>query len=171
MTISDNKNDINKSVGLSSNSNNEPLLATDTAKLAKGSLLSHVKWFAIVGVLLLTTIFVSARFFSTIPQTSMVSVHVPVTVATHQINETAADSSQLAKVKNNHNQANVEAKHAQAKNAISYGDFRQEAQNILYREPEASVSHVNLNTASIEPAISHEDFRVEAKNILYREEK
>ncbi len=166
MTISD-----NKSVGLSSNSNNEPLLATDTAKLAKGSLLSHVKWFAIVGVLLLTTIFVSARFFSTIPQTSMVSVHVPVTVATHQINETAADSSQLAKVKNNHNQANVEAKHAQAKNAISYGDFRQEAQNILYREAEASVSRVNLNTASIEPAISHEDFRVEAKNILYREEK
>ena len=171
MTISDNKNDINKSVGLSSNSKNEPLLATDTAKLAKGSLLSHVKWFAIVGVLLLTTIFVSARFFSTIPQTSMVSVHVPVTVATHQINETAADSSQLAKVKNNHNQANVEAKHAQAKNAISYGDFRQEAQNILYREAEASVSRVNLNTASIEPAISHEDFRVEAKNILYREEK
>ena len=171
MTISDNKNDINKSVGLSSNSNNEPLLATDTAKLAKGSLLSHVKWFAIVGVLLLMTIFVSARFFSTIPQTSMVSVHVPVTVATHQINETAADSSQLAKVKNNHNQANVEAKHAQAKNAISYGDFRQEAQNILYREAEASVSRVNLNTASIEPAISHEDFRVEAKNILYREEK
>ena len=171
MTISDNKNDINKSVGLSSNSKNEPLLATDTAKLAKGSLLSHVKWFAIVGVLLLMTIFVSARFFSTIPQTSMVSVHVPVTVATHQINETAADSSQLAKVKNNHNQANVEAKHAQAKNAISYGDFRQEAQNILYREAEASVSRVNLNTASIEPAISHEDFRVEAKNILYREEK
>ena len=171
MTISDNKSDINKSVGLSSNSNNEPLLATDTAKLAKGSLLSHVKWFAIVGVLLLTTIFVSARFFSTIPQTSMVSVHLPVTVATHQINETAADSSQLAKVKNNHNQANVEAKHAQAKNAISYGDFRQEAQNILYREAEASVSRVNLNTASIEPAISHEDFRVEAKNILYREEK
>ena len=171
MTISDNKNDINKSVGLSSNSNNEPLLATDTAKLAKGSLLSHVKWFAIVGVLLLTTIFVSARFFSTIPQTSMVSVHVPVTVATHQINETAADSSQLAKVKNNHNQANVEAKHAQAKNAISYGDFRQEAQNILYREAEASVSRVNLNAASIEPAISHENFRVEAKNILYREEK
>ena len=171
MTLSDNKSDINKSVGLSSNSNNEPLLATDTAKLAKDSLLSHVKWFAIVGVLLLMTIFVSARFFSTIPQTSMVSVHLPVTVATHQINETAADSSQLAKVKNNHNQANVEAKHAQAKNAISYGDFRQEAQNILYREAEASVSHVNLNTASIEPAISHEDFRVEAKNILYREEK
>ncbi|WP_426241053.1 hypothetical protein [Psychrobacter sp. TWP2-1-2] len=113
MTISDNKNDINKSVGLSSNSNNEPLLATDTAKLAKDSLLSHVKWFAIVGVLLLMTIFVSARFFSTIPQTSMVSVHLPVTVATHQINETVADSSRLAKVKNNHNQANVEAKHAQ----------------------------------------------------------
>ena len=171
MTISDNKNDINKSVGLSSNSNNEPLLATDTAKLAKGSLLSHVKWFAIVGVLLLTTIFVSARFFSTIPQTSMVSVHVPVTVATHQINETVADSSPLVEVKNNHIKANVEAKHAQAKNAISYGDFRQEAQNILYREAEASVSRVNLNTASIEPAISHEDFRVEAKNILYREEK
>lgn len=171
MTISDNKNDINKSVGLSSNSNNEPLLATDTAKLAKGSLLSHVKWFAIVGVLLLTTIFVSARFFSTIPQTSMVSVHVPVTVATHQINEAVADSSPLVEVKNNHIKANVEAKHAQAKNAISYGDFRQEAQNILYREAEASVSRVNLNTASIEPAISHEDFRVEAKNILYREEK
>ena len=171
MTISDNKNDINKSVGLSSNSNNEPLLATDTAKLAKGSLLSHVKWFAIVGVLLLMTIFVSARFFSTIPQTSMVSVHLPVTVATHQINETAADSSPLVEVKNNHIKANVEAKHAQAKNAISYGDFRQEAQNILYREPEASVSRVNLNAASIEPAISHENFRVEAKNILYREEK
>ena len=171
MTISDNKNDINKSVGLSSNSNNEPLLATDTAKLAKGSLLSHVKWFAIVGVLLLMTIFVSARFFSTIPQTSMVSVHLPVTVATHQINETAADSSPLVEVKNNHIKANVEAKYAQAETAISYGDFRQEAQNILYREPEASVSHVNLNTASIEPAISHEDFRVEAKNILYREEK
>ena len=171
MTISDNKNDINKSVGLSSNSNNEPLLATDTAKLEKGSLLSHVKWFAIVGVLLLMTIFVSARFFSTIPQTSMVSVHLPVTVATHQINETAADSSQLAKVKNNHKHDNVKSKHVQAETAISYGDFIQEAQNILYREPEASVSHVNLNTASIEPAISHEDFRVEAKNILYREEK
>ena len=171
MTISDNKSDINKSVGLSSNSNKEPLLATDTAKLAKGSLLSHVKWFAIVGVLLLMTIFVSARFFSTIPQTSMVSVHLPVTVATHQINETVADSSPLVEVKNNHIKANVEAKYAQAETAISYGDFRQEAQNILYREPEASVSHVNLNTASIEPAISHEDFRVEAKNILYREEK
>ena len=171
MTISDNKNDINKSVGLSSNSKNEPLLATDTAKLEKGSLLSHVKWFAIVGVLLLMTIFVSARFFSTIPQTSMVSVHLPVTVATHQINEAVADSSPLVEVKNNHIKANVEAKYAQAETAISYGDFRQEAQNILYREPEASVSHVNLNTASIEPAISHEDFRVEAKNILYREEK
>ena len=171
MTISDNKNDINKSVGLSSNSKNEPLLATDTAKLAKGSLLSHVKWFAIVGVLFLTTIFVSARFFSTIPQTSMVSVHLPVTVATHQINETVADSSPLVEVKNNHIKANVEAKYAQAETAISYGDFRQEAQNILYREPEASVSHINLSTASIEPAISHEDFRIEAKNILYREEK
>lgn len=171
MTISDNKSDINKSVGLSSNSNKEPLLATDTAKLAKGSLLCHVKWFAIVGVLLLMTIFVSARFFSTIPQTSMVSVHLPVTVATHQINETVADSSPLVEVKNNHIKANVEAKYAQAETAISYGDFRQEAQNILYREPEASVSHINLSTASIEPAISHEDFRIEAKNILYREEK
>jgi hypothetical protein len=53
---------------------------------------------------------------------------------------------------------------------ISYEDFRQEAQNILFREEE-SIVKVGNHASSIEPAISAEDFKVEAHNTLYRDAK
>lgn len=52
---------------------------------------------------------------------------------------------------------------------ISYDDFRQESQNILYRETDSSVVHETDNVVNREPVLSQEMFRTEAKRVLYRE--
>jgi len=51
---------------------------------------------------------------------------------------------------------------------ISYDDFKQEAQNVLFRD-EGQLKQATYSTHGITPTISIEDFRVEAHKTLYRE--
>ncbi len=52
--------------------------------------------------------------------------------------------------------------------AISYHDFKQEAQNVLFREEE-KIIQAKYSAHGIAPAVSAEDFRIEAHKTLYRE--
>ncbi|MDE4454006.1 hypothetical protein [Psychrobacter sp. DAB_AL62B] len=64
------------------------------------------------------------------------------------------------------------------RSAMSESDFRQEAQNMVFRDSEESkirsleIPRTNLNYQAVgmNAAISDEGFRVEAKKTLYREE-
>lgn len=52
--------------------------------------------------------------------------------------------------------------------ALSYHDFKQEAQNVLFREEE-KIIQAKYSAHGITPAVSTEDFRIEAHQTLYRE--
>ena len=64
------------------------------------------------------------------------------------------------------------------RSAMSESEFRQEAQNMVFRDSEESkvrsleIQRENLNSQAVRvnAALSDESFRVEAKKILYREE-
>ncbi|MEL0619512.1 hypothetical protein [Psychrobacter proteolyticus] len=56
----------------------------------------------------------------------------------------------------------------QENDVISYDDFKQEAQNVLFRD-EGQLKQATYSTHGITPTISIEDFRVEAHKTLYRE--
>lgn len=54
------------------------------------------------------------------------------------------------------------------KTALSEHDFRQEAQNTLFRDPEQQASQ--KSDIAIRPEINQQAFKAEAKSILYRDE-
>lgn len=52
--------------------------------------------------------------------------------------------------------------------ALSYHDFKQEAQNVLFREEE-KIIQAKYSAYGLTPAVSAADFRIEAHKTLYRE--
>jgi len=136
---------------------------------------SNLKLIVIVGVLLVITIVMSNYFFSIISKNSIINAKFPTTDSA-SITQTQATNSQLLKIKNDKLAPNSDADSPDSDSAIvntvmSFDDFRQESQNVLYRESDSSVVRETDKTKTVKraPVISQEAFRTEAQNILYRE--
>lgn len=54
--------------------------------------------------------------------------------------------------------------------ALSENDFRQEAQNIVFRDEESQRTNLQAHATRMDTALSNENFRVEAEHVLYRDE-
>ena len=133
-----------------------------TIKSSKGRSLNNVKFISVLSILcilFLASVFVFNHFLSTSTQVATVSNTVPVInngVLNVQINKTVAASD----------------KHLVTQNddiTMSESDFRQEAQNTLFRDSERKARRQEYAT-KVNADLSDESFRVEAKKVLYREE-
>ena len=97
-------------------------------------------------------------------------------VSANQVNATAAPNpksiTQFIETQNEMQNTDGEIGMIKVKTMLSEDDFKQVAQNTLFRD---SDSHdLESNSARLvvisQPTMDQQDFRVEAKNILYREE-
>ena len=97
-------------------------------------------------------------------------------VSANQVNATAAPNpksiTQSIETQNEMQNTDGEIGMIKVKTMLSEDDFKQVAQNTLFRD---SDSHdLESNSARLvvisQPTMDQQDFRVEAKNILYREE-
>ena len=133
-----------------------------TIKPSKGKSLNNVKFISVLSILcilFLASVFIFNHFLSASTQVATVSNTVPVvnnSVSNVQINKTVAASD----------------KHLNTQNdgiTMSESDFRQEAQNTLFRDSERKARRQEYAT-KVNADLSDESFRVEAKKVLYREE-
>ena len=133
-----------------------------TIKSSKGRSLNNVKFISVLSILcilFLASVFIFNHFLSTSTQVATVSNTVPVInngVLNVQINKTVAASD----------------KHLVTQNdgiTMSESNFRQEAQNTLFRDSERKARRQEYAT-KVNADLSDESFRVEAKKVLYREE-
>lgn len=133
-----------------------------TIKPSKGRSLNNVKFISVLSILcilFLASVFVFNHFLSASTQVATVSNTVPVVnngVPNVQINKTVAASD----------------KHLETYDdgiTMSESDFRQEAQNTLFRDSERKARRQEYAT-KVNADLSDESFRVEAKKVLYREE-
>ena len=133
-----------------------------TIKPSKGRSLNNVKFISVLSILcilFLASVFIFNYFLSTSTQVETVSNTVPVvnnSVSNVQINKTVAASD---KHSGTHNDGIT----------MSESDFRQEAQNTLFRDSERKARRQEYAT-KVNADLSDESFRVEAKKVLYREE-
>jgi len=121
---------------------------------------------SVIFLVLISAFYMSNRISSTLSQAS--TTHNGLTVSSitkeaspHQVVQPHSDNqNQLSKsiVTDNH----------EHDDAISYHDFKQEAQNALFREEE-NIIQAKYNKHYMKTTISTEDFRVEAHKTLYRE--
>lgn len=122
----------------------------------------------VVGVLLmvlLAAVYMSDRISSMLSQTSTTSNGLTAHHMTKKSISSQVTPQQLVDGQNNYND------HIAFDNTdtvISYSDFKQEAQNVLFRE-EGKIVPVKYSVTKIDPTISTEEFRQEAHKILYRE--
>ena len=133
-----------------------------TIKPSKGRSLNNVKFISVLSILcilFLASVFVFNHFLSASTQVATVSNTVPVVnngVPNVQINKTVAASD----------------KHLETYDdgiTMSESDFKQEAQNTLFRDSERKARRQEYAT-KVNADLSDESFRVEAKKVLYREE-
>ena len=133
-----------------------------TIKPSKGRSLNNVKFISVLSILcilFLASVFVFNHFLSASTQVATVSNTVPVVnngVPNVQINKTVAASD----------------KHLETYDdgiTMSESDFKQEAQNTLFRDSERKARRQEYAT-KVNADLSDESFRIEAKKVLYREE-
>lgn len=133
-----------------------------TIKPSKGRSLNNVKFISVLSILcilFLASVFIFNYFLSASTQVATVSNTVPVVnngVPNVQINKTVAASD----------------KHLETYDdgiTMSESDFKQEAQNTLFRDSERKARRQEYAT-KVNADLSDESFRVEAKKVLYREE-
>lgn len=133
-----------------------------TIKPSKGRSLNNVKFISVLSILcilFLASVFIFNYFLSASTQVATVSNTVPVInngVLNVQINKIVAASD----------------KHLGTQNdgiTMSESDFRQEAQNTLFRDSERKARRQEYAT-KVNADLSDESFRIEAKKVLYREE-
>lgn len=137
-------------------------MTIETIKASKGRSLNNVKFISVLSILcilFLASVFIFNYFLSTSTQVATVSNTVPVVdngVPNVQINKTVAASD----------------KHLETHDdgiTMSESDFRQEAQNTLFRDSERKARRQAYDM-KLNADLSDESFRVEAKKVLYREE-
>jgi len=125
--------------------------------------------FAIISVIcivLISAFYMSNRISSTLSQASTTNNGLTVSNITKEANPNQI----IQQHSNNQNKPSkpIVADDHENNTAISYHDFKQEAQNVLFREEE-KIIQAKYNTRNMTPVISAEDFRVEAHQTLYRE--
>jgi len=120
---------------------------------------------SIICIVLLSAFYMSNRISSTLSQASSTNKGLIVSSITKEANATPT-AQQHSDGQNQSSQPIVTDNHENAP-VISYYDFKQEAQNVLFREEE-KIIQAKYSTHSMTPAISAEDFRIEAYKTLYR---
>ncbi|PKH82111.1 hypothetical protein [Psychrobacter sp. 4Bb] len=124
--------------------------------------------FAIISVIctvLISAFYMSNRISSTLSQASTNNG-----LAVSNITKEANANQTVQQHSNSQNQPNkpIVIDGHEDDTAISYYDFKQEAQNVLFREEE-QIIQAKYSAHGIMPAVSAEDFRIEAHKTLYRE--
>ncbi|OXL24800.1 hypothetical protein [Psychrobacter sp. DAB_AL32B] len=152
--------------------------ATESVKSSKGRSLNNVKFLSVLSIfcaLFLASVFIFDYFFSMNSQVAMINNTVSVVndgTANAQIEKTVATNAKRLET-----QDDTAVNAVKIRSAMSESDFRQEAQNMVFRDSEESkirsieIQRENLNSQAVRmnAALSDESFRVEAKKILYRE--
>lgn len=151
---------------------------TQPVKFAKGRSANNVEFVGTLGIfcaLFLASVFIFDGFFSTFSTSDQIALashtvsSINDDVSTNQNKIALVTDAKLSKVKNSDSAGNV----MKSSSTMNESDFRQEAQNIIRRDPESlDMQAENLNTQAMtmNRTISNEDFRVEAKHVLYRDE-
>ncbi|MEN8626529.1 hypothetical protein [Psychrobacter proteolyticus] len=124
--------------------------------------------FAIISVIcivLISAFYMSSRISSTLSQAST-NNGLAVSNITKEANANQA-AQQHSNSQNQPSKPIVIDGH-EDDTAISYHDFKQEAQNVLFREEE-KIIQAKYSAHGITPAVSAADFRIEAYKTLYRE--
>lgn len=113
-------------------------------------------------IFVVVTAFVSYRISSTISQTSNSGTGLTI----------SHDHSLLSSPEHTQNPG-IQASHVitdvrESDTIINYNEFKQEAQNILFREEE-EIIQAQSNSQSVAPTVSTEGFRSESDKTLYRD--
>ncbi|WP_201547071.1 hypothetical protein [Psychrobacter sp. Pi2-1] len=124
--------------------------------------------FAIISVIcivLISAFYMSSRISSTLSQASTNNG-----LAVSNITKEANANQTVQQHLNSQNQPSkpIVIDGHENDTAISYHDFKQEAQNVLFHEEE-KIIQAKYSAHGIAPAVSAADFRVEAHKTLYRE--
>ncbi|MDN3446182.1 hypothetical protein QL886_00845 [Psychrobacter sp. APC 3281] len=125
--------------------------------------------FAIISVIcivLISAFYMSNRISSTLSQASPTNNGLTVSNITKEANP----NQTVQQHSNSQNQPSkpIVIDGHEDDTAISYHDFKQEAQNVLFREEE-QIIQAKYSTHGMTPAVSAADFRIEAHKTLYRE--
>lgn len=155
---------------------------TQSAKFAKGRSANNIEFVGVLGIfctLFLASVFIFDGVFSTFSTSDqIVLASHPVSsvnnvASTNQSNIALVADATLSQAKNGDPAVNS----VKSGSTMSENDFRQEAQNIIRRDPESLDmqaanlnTHLNTQAMAMNRTISNEDFRVEAKQVLYRDE-
>ncbi|GAF55432.1 hypothetical protein JCM18901_1078 [Psychrobacter sp. JCM 18901] len=124
--------------------------------------------FAIISVIcivLISAFYMSNRISSTLSQASTNNG-----LAVSNITKEANANQTVQQHSNSQNQPrkSIVIDGREDDTALSYHDFKQEAQNVLFREEE-KIIQAKYSTHGLTPAVSAADFKIEAHKTLYRE--
>jgi hypothetical protein len=125
--------------------------------------------FAIISVIfivLISTFYMSNRISSTLSQASPTNNALTVSNITKEAN-TNQTVQQHSDSQNQPSKPIVTDNHKND-TVISYHDFKQEAQSVLFHEEE-KIIQAKYSEPGMTSAVSAEDFRIEAYKTLYRE--
>ena len=164
-----------------------PSFSTDTAKPTKGRSLHNAKFLSVISIFcaaFLLAVFASNHLLSKKSQISLETNSTAIsenTVSANQMKIAVAATKpnfipKSIETPNETQNAYRQVDTMAVKMSLSESDFKQEAQNTLFRDSEENRGHLlaiqtnHRPDTTIQQDINQEEFGVEAKNILYREE-
>lgn len=156
--------------------------AKPTKKPRKSSSLNHAKFLSVMAIFCAVFLFAVFAFNYLLSKNSQVPLGFNSASVAKQMNaDLVTDPNSIPtfiaprdETKNERQNGNEQINTMKAINAIkvkttlSEHDFRQEAQNTLFRDSEKQASQ--KPDIAIQPEINPQDFKAEAKSILYRDE-
>ena len=162
----------------------KPQIYIDAAQTNKSRSFNNAKFLSVISIfcaVFLLAVFAFDYLLAKNPNISLATDSLSASfvkdkVSANQVNATAAPNpksiTQSIETQNETQNTDGEIGMIKVKTMLSEDDFKQVAQNTLFRD---SDSHdLESNSARFvvisQPTMDQQDFRVEAKNILYREE-
>lgn len=153
----------------------KPQVSIDAAQTNKSRSFNNAKFLSVIIISCAVFLLAVFAFDYLLAKNSNISLATD-SVSANQVNATAAPNpnsiNQSIETQNEMQNSDGEIGMIKVKTMLSEDDFKQVAQNTLFRD---SDSHdLESNSARFvvisQPTMDQQDFRVEAKNILYREE-
>ena len=153
--------------------------AKPTKKPRKSSSLNHAKFLSVMAIFCAVFLFAVFAFNYLLSKNSQVPLGVNSASVAKQMNaDLVTDPNSIPtfiaprdETKNERQNGDEQINNMKAikvKTALSEHDFRQEAQNTLFRDSEKQASQ--KPDIVTQPEINPQDFKAEAKSILYRDE-
>jgi|GEM_PF-800357 hypothetical protein len=153
--------------------------AKPTKKPRKSSSLNHAKFLSVMAIFCAVFLLAVFAFNYLLSKNSQVPLGVNSASVAKQMNaDLVTDPNSIPSFisprdetkseKQNGNEQINTMKAIKVKTALSEHDFRQEAQNTLFRDSEKQASQ--KPDIATQPEINPQDFKAEAKSILYRDE-